>query len=138
MQTCGIIIITHGDFGAAMLRAAERMLGPQARCAAISLAEGMGPEDLGAQVQARLAEFGPSLMLVDMLGGTPWNASLRSGLRGNDELISGLSLPLLLEALAGREGLAESAGPRALAADLAQKAAASFVLASRLLGTKGP
>ena len=113
-----------------MLSACERMLGPQARCAAITLEEGMGRDDLAALIQARLAELGPSLVLVDMLGGTPWNAALSKGLPEGVEVMAGLSMPLLLEALELRDSLE---APR-LGALLKAKGAAAVALASQMLG----
>jgi PTS system mannose-specific IIA component len=127
-----ILIVTHGNFGTAMLRACERMLGAQERCASIELTEGMGREDLAALIAAKRAGLGPCLVLVDMLGGTPWNAALAGGLDPDAEVLAGLSLPLLLEAVSLREKLA----PRALASALARAAGASFAQASVLLEGK--
>lgn len=129
-----ILIVTHGNFGTAMLRACERMLGAQERCACIELSEGMGREDLAAQIREKRAALGPCLVLVDMLGGTPWNAALAGGLDPGLEVMAGLSLPLLLEAMSLRETLA----PRELASALAKEAAGSFARASVLLEGKRP
>jgi mannose/fructose/sorbose-specific phosphotransferase system IIA component len=99
-----IIVATHGRFGAAMLQAAEGMLGPQESCTALFLEPGMGIEDLIWQMH-QAADNGEALFLVDMLGGTPWNAAVSLGLPQNHEVIAPLSLPLLLEALLSRQGL---------------------------------
>ena len=117
-----------------MLKACELMLGPQGRCLAISLEEGMGREDLAQKIKAGLDELGPSLVVVDMLGGTPWNAALSTGLAEGVEVLSGLSLPLLLEALSLRDSLE---APR-LGAHLKAKAPQAVALASELLGRKAP
>jgi PTS system mannose-specific IIA component len=130
MAKTAILIATHGGFGRAMLQACEQMLGPQERCAALSLDGGMGREDLALQMAAKLREFGGCLVLVDMLGGTPWNAALLYGLADGDEVLAGLSMPLLLEALTNRDSLA----PRPLAALLMAKAPEAVASASRLLG----
>lgn len=128
-MSTAIIIATHGNFGAAMLAACERMLGPQERCACIELSEDMGSQDLAARINAKRAEFGDCLVLVDMLGGTPWNAALAQGLPAGDDILAGFSMPLLLEALSLRHSL----GPRQLAGALMGKAKAAVVSASTLI-----
>ena len=45
--------MTHGTFGSALLKASERILGPQQRCASIDLLEGMGVQDLSALIQVK-------------------------------------------------------------------------------------
>jgi PTS system mannose-specific IIA component len=125
----GIIIITHGPFGAEMLAACGRMLGPQPKCAAVALEEGMGGQDLAALIEARLGEFGPSLLMVDMLGGTPWNASLLRGLPAGCEVLAGLSLPLLIEALSLRGSL----DPLGLGRELKARASSTVATASALM-----
>jgi PTS system mannose-specific IIA component len=132
MAISGIILATHGSIGQAMLQAAERMLGPQERCAAFALDESMGREDLASALQAKLLELGPSLVIVDMLGGSPWNAALLHGLPKGSEVLAGASLPLLLEALTLRAELE----PRALAAEVILRTAGSVVAASPLLERK--
>jgi mannose/fructose-specific phosphotransferase system component IIA len=127
MET-GILIATHGRVGQAMLEACEGMLGAQERCAALSLEPGMGLQDFAALLRSRRDAMHPCLVLVDMLGGTPWNAALVEGLPPDGEVLAGLSLPLLLEALASR-----SLPPRELAASLLSKAQGVAVSASRLL-----
>jgi mannose/fructose-specific phosphotransferase system component IIA len=99
---------------------------------ALSLDPGMGPQDLSGLIHGACSRLGPSLILVDMLGGTPWNASLWQGLPQGCELLSGLSLPLLLEALADR-GLP----PSQLAESLLSKAPGIVVSASRMLKERG-
>src|SRR6187431_2803836 len=102
-----LLLITHAAFGAELLKAAVGMLGPQERVVALSL-DLQDDRDAFAQrvIEAKASLGGPSLMLVDLPGGTPWNVALRLAAAGQgDEVVSGLSLPLLLEALQGREGL---------------------------------
>lgn len=117
-----------------MLQACERMLGPQDRCVALELSESMGKDELAGLIEAALAKLGPALIMVDMLGGTPWNAALLKGLPEGVEILSGLSLPLLLEALALRDSLE---APR-LGAALKAKGREASVLASELLGGRRP
>lgn len=132
-MSTGIVIVTHGPFGRDLLVACEAMLGPQGRCAALELQSSMGREELASQILARLDDFGPSLVLVDMLGGTPWNASLLGGLPQGCEVLAGLSMPILIEALSSRDRLA----PRELGEFLLGQAPGMTVSATRLLGEAG-
>src|SRR5262245_23809762 len=95
-----LLIVTHLDFGQRLLAAAESMLGPQEACRAISLSPQMGREDLMDEIgRARSLWPGDALVLVDVVGGTPWNAAMALGLGEQGEVLGGLSLPLLIEAL---------------------------------------
>jgi mannose/fructose-specific phosphotransferase system component IIA len=44
------------------------------------------------------------LVLVDMLGGTPFNVSMRLAARRNLRVVTGVSLPMIFKALTVREG----------------------------------
>jgi mannose/fructose-specific phosphotransferase system component IIA len=67
-------------------------------------------------------------VIVDLACGTPWNSALLAGLPEGSEVMAGLSLPLLLEALELRGGLAA----KPLAAELAERVPQSFARASAL------
>lgn len=130
-----LLIVTHLDFGQRLLAAAESMLGPQEACRAISLSPKMGRENLADEiVQARSLWQQDPLILVDVVGGTPWNAALMVGLGEQGEVLGGLSLPLLIEALVARQSL----GPREAAQQAAQRCQSSFALASIMLKARGP
>lgn len=125
-----LLILTHGDFGPLLLRSAEHMFGPQAQAAALALAPDETREDYLVRVKAALAKLeGAPLVLVDLACGTPWNSALLAGLPDGSEVMAGLSLPLLLEALELRAGLAA----RPLGEQLATRAAASFARSSALM-----
>lgn len=106
-----LLLITHAAFGAEILKAAAGMLGPQAKVAALSLELQDDRDAFALKVkEARRELGGPLLMLVDLPGGTPWNVALRLAAAGQgDEVVSGLSLPLLLDALQDRDGLSPGA-----------------------------
>jgi len=44
-----------------------------------------------------------ALVLVDMLGGTPFNVAMRLALKRNLKVVTGVSLPMLFKALTVRE-----------------------------------
>lgn len=125
-----LLLLTHGEFGALLLRAAEGMYGPQASALALALDSDETRESFIQRVQEAAAQLGrPPLVLVDLACGTPWNAALLAGLAVEGEVLGGLSLPLLLEALSLRQAM----DPKALGAELAQRGAQCFARASELL-----
>jgi fructose-specific PTS system IIA component len=114
-----LLILTHGEHGAAMLKAAEGMLGPQAQALALSLGVDETREAFAERTAQAMASL-PSmpLALVDVACGTPWNVAVMAGCATRSDVLAGLSLPLLLEALTLRESL----GPAELAAELKKRA----------------
>lgn len=125
-----LLILTHGEFGALLLKAAESMYGPQASAMALGLGLDESREDFMDRVAAAARELGrPPLVMVDMACGTPWNAAVLGGLAANGEVLGGLSLPILLEALSLR---AEN-DPKQLALELCQRGAQSLCRASQMM-----
>jgi PTS system mannose-specific IIA component len=126
-----ILIMTHGNFGQALLQSAELMLGKQEACVCLGLEPQQGREDLAAAAEAALKSLGAEvLIIVDMQGGSPWNVGLPLALQPGRELISGASLPMLLEALSARDQM----DAKALGAMLKSAAPAMVALAGELAG----
>lgn len=102
-----IIIVTHGDFGASLLRSAELILGPQTDCAALLVD---ATQDVSATVtrlreMAQMVDHGRGvLLLTDMFGGTPTNLclSLLSVAPGKVEIVTGVNLPMVLRVFGQR------------------------------------
>ena len=102
----GVVLVTHADFGAALLRAAEFILGPQENCRAVTV-------DVSQEVSATVAILtraiketdggGGVLVLTDMFGGTPSNLSLSLLGAGTLEVLTGVNLPMLIKALGQRD-----------------------------------
>ena len=129
-----LLILTHGEFGPLLLRAAEAMFGPQAQAQALALGAEETREAFQARVHAARAGLeGCPLVLVDLACGTPWNVAVLDGCAQDGEVLAGLSLPMLLEALE----LRASADPRALAAELVGRAPGALSRASVLIAGGG-
>ena len=125
-----LLILTHGDFGGLLLKAAEGMYGPQESVAALALGPDETREAFTARVHdARAGLEGRPLVLVDMACGTPWNVAVMEGCAVDGEVLAGLSLPLLLESLSLRKEL----GARALAAELVLRAPQCLARATELM-----
>ncbi len=99
-----LLIATHGDLGYALLRTAQAITGPQPDVASLALAPGQAVDAFTAQAQALLSTYGATLILVDILGGTPWNVALELARRHPAvRVVSGVNLPMLLEVMLSRE-----------------------------------
>lgn len=102
----GVVLATHGDLGRALIGAMEMIVGEQQRVAALSLQIADRIEDASARLQAAVAaadEGDGVLVLTDMLGGTPSNLCLALiGGPQTVEVVSGVSLPMLLKAVQAR------------------------------------
>lgn len=114
----GIVIVTHVDYGSALLRAAEHIVGPVLDCATLQVDINNEVSDTVNRLKeaARRLDSGLGvLVLTDMFGGTPTNLSLSLLGQGdlNIEVLTGVNLPMLLKVLANRQkslaGLSEIA-----------------------------
>lgn len=104
----GIVIVTHVDYGAALLRAAEHIVGPVLDCTTLQVDINNEVSDTVNRLKeaAKRLDSGLGvLVLTDMFGGTPTNLSLsllgQGGL--NIEVLTGVNLPMLLKVLANRQ-----------------------------------
>lgn len=111
----GIVIVTHVDYGSALLRAAEHILGPVLDCTTLQVDINNDVSETVGRLKdaARRLDTGLGvLVLTDMFGGTPTNLSLSLLGQGdlNIEVLTGVNLPMLLKILGSREkSLAELA-----------------------------
>ncbi len=102
----GVVIVTHGQMARELLRAAEMILGPQKGVATVCIEPGADvdalAEEVRRQAEAYCAEMDGVLLLTDMFGGTPTNiCALCLGL-GQVEVITAVSLPMLMKCLGHR------------------------------------
>lgn len=97
-----IVILTHGDFGQALLKSAAMVFGPDALCKTRAVCLQAEEDPDAYMLRAKTALEGGSdgtLVFVDMFGGTPFNTLVRLSREHTPYAISGVSMPLLLEAL---------------------------------------
>ncbi len=102
----GIVLVSHGPLAEGLRGAAEMIVGPQERFLAIGMDAAADLDRLRAQIEAAAAEVAGDgegvLVLVDLMGGSPANASAYLATAGTP-VICGASLPMLLETLTSRE-----------------------------------
>lgn len=103
----GIILASHGDFVKGILQSGEMIFGTQPNVKAVTLQPSEGPDDIRAKMEEAITTFeNPEqvLFMVDLWGGTPFNQT--SGLINGHEdtwaVVTGLNLPMLIEAFASR------------------------------------
>ena len=113
----GVLIVTHGEIGTALLHSASQILGAdQPQVATLSVWRQDDPDDLilraGELVEGIDAGDGV-LILTDIFGATPGNVVSRLLEDGRIEGVSGVSLPMLLRVLTSRNGSLPAAVQRA-------------------------
>lgn len=134
----GIVLATHGEIGQAFIGAMQMIVGPQEQVAALSLQVADRIEDATARLLEAIAagDAGDGvLVLTDMLGGTPSNLCLAQiGGPRPVEVVSGVSLPMLLKAVQSRR----DAGLQDLAAQVKKVGRSAVIVASEVLAATEP
>jgi len=130
----GIVIVTHKQLGDALIGAAEFIIGrrPEAiESVSIDLSE--NADKLRAKITKGIKTVKDEdgvLILTDMFGGTPSNLSYSFLEEGRVEVLSGVNLPILIQAVSLREKNMKLAE---LAANLEAFGKKSISLASGIL-----
>ena len=96
----GLVVVGHGDFPVALLKAAESVLAGVTQMRAIGLESGRVPGTLSAEIGRAVDEVNSGegvIIMTDMMGGTPTNAALAMLNRKGVEVVTGVNLPMLLK-----------------------------------------
>ncbi len=102
----GLIVITHGQFGQELLRTAQDIVGRQEAVAAVAVMPEMGLDQVTASLSEaleRMANAEGTLILVDMLGGTPCNTALLKTKDLPAEVLTGVNLYMILSTFTHRD-----------------------------------
>lgn len=108
----GIVLASHGGFADGIAQSAQMLFGEQSDFAHVILTPDEGPDDIKAKMEEAIASFSSQdevLFLVDLWGGTPFNQA--NGLAEQHEnwaIVSGMNLPMVVEALTQRMVNAEA------------------------------
>ena len=104
----GVLVVTHGSIGEALLTSATQILGhAPLQVATLSVWRQDDPDDLVLRARELLEGLDAGdgvLVLTDIFGATPGNVVSRLLEDGRIEGVSGVSLPMLLRVLTGRNG----------------------------------
>lgn len=102
----GILIVSHGAFGEALIHCASHVLGKRpARVDQVGVAMHDDPDALLVQARELVRQLDDGdgvLVFTDILGATPSNIASRLLRPGKIEGVSGVSLPMLIRALTYR------------------------------------
>lgn len=102
-----IILISHGNLAQELLNTSNLILGEQKNVTAIGLQPDENLDCLKKKIKSacdQLYHQDGILILADLFGGTPINASILVALRCYEkiEILSGVNLPILLDAFINR------------------------------------
>lgn len=101
----GVVLVTHGTFGQALLDAALTVLGPQKHCLAVGVDVEKGVDVTMEAIRNAVnsVEKGRGVVvLTDLFGGSPTTMSLSLMKSENLEVITGVNLPMLVATLQSR------------------------------------
>ena len=116
----GVLLVTHGEIGTALLTSASQILGgAPAQVVTLSVWRQDDPDDLVLRARELVDQIDAGdgvLVLTDIFGATPGNVVSRLLEDNHVEGVSGVSLPMLLRVLTGRmkQGNLAAAVQRAL------------------------
>ncbi|MDT6981562.1 PTS system fructose subfamily transporter subunit IIA [Levilactobacillus zymae] len=107
------LVVTHGDMGIETVKSMELLMGPQENVKALGLHPGESVDSLKESISQVLADnakdYDETVILVDVLGGSPSNASLTMLATYHDlKMVTGVNLPLLINLLNFSEGEADT------------------------------
>ena len=107
----GIIVMTHGTLSEGIVDAAELITGPVTQVETLSLRREDNVNDLNAAFLAALDRVDTGdgvLVLADLLGGSPCNVASMNLRERSYRVLSGVNLPMFIEALSSRDSAGSS------------------------------
>ncbi len=102
-----LIISTHGKFSEELVKSSEMIFGSQTNVGVVTFKPGEGTDNLVDKYNNLINELDCKdgvLFMVDLFGGSPFNAASILALKNdNMEIITGVNLPMLLEVFGSRD-----------------------------------
>ena len=97
----GLLLISHGPFAKAALESSKVLLGDYGHVKAICFEVGESTNQLEADIQQAKQDLNADsyLVMVDVLGGTPFNVSSLQIAKDKCNVITGINMTALLEVL---------------------------------------
>jgi PTS system mannose-specific IIA component len=132
----GILIVSHGGLADALISSVQSLVGRLPRVRGVSIWPKDRDKEIRNRIEHKMAEVDDGdgvIILTDILGGTPTNASL--SLSGNDnvQVVTGVNMPMLLTISSCRRGksLIE------IAQLVKESGRRSITLAKKVIGSMG-
>ena len=104
----GVLVTTHGNVGAELIKAVEMIKGATQGVLHLSMDQTKGVEELKKELTAAIKKLDQGqgvLILTDLFGGTPSNIALSLLKTGKVEVVTGVNLPMLLKLSEMQEGV---------------------------------
>lgn len=105
----GILLISHGNFSQGIKQSAEMIMGEQQALASICWKEQEVIETLEKNIATKIKELDSGqgvLIMVDLLGASPYNASVvcshKLENKHKSKVLTGMNLPMVIESLNDR------------------------------------
>ncbi|KAA0258200.1 PTS sugar transporter subunit IIA [Deferribacter autotrophicus] len=101
----GIVILTHGSLGLALLKTAEMILGKKDKVEILPVQSGSSLNDIAGVLEECIIKYRKDglLILTDMFGGSPSNIAMAYIGEEKVDVVTGVNLPMLIKALTLRE-----------------------------------
>lgn len=106
------LLVSHGEFAPGLHTAVKMIAGDNPHVMSTSLKDGMGADELAANVAKLLEIITPKdklVVLADLMGGSPltttMNVVAEKGLLANTRAFTGMSLPMALTVVLSGDGL---------------------------------
>lgn len=101
-----IVVITHGSSAAPLCKTAEMIVGQQENLAVLDFFPGENVDSLAIKIRQSLPPLNTDngiLFLVDVFGGSPFNAAmLVSSDQNHSDVVSGVNIPMLIDCFMDR------------------------------------
>lgn len=100
-----IILASHGNLAEALMTTAQMIIGPNSDMVALGLQVGIAPEEYQEALNEVFNQYPDHefLVLIDILGGTPFNSIISQLQNENVQVVTGVNLGMLLEVLLNHE-----------------------------------
>lgn len=103
----GVILCTHSTFADGLKNAVEMIAGKQENFDSICFMNGDDLSDLEVRINQAASKYQaqnmPYCIITDLFAATPFNVAMKHSIESGACVISGASLPLMLEVLISRE-----------------------------------
>ena len=96
-----IVVGSHGNFSRELINSAELISGKQSNIGCVTFNAGESADDLVGKYEEVISELDCTegvLFIVDLFGGSPYNAASRIAIRDEKmDIVTGINLPIALE-----------------------------------------
>lgn len=103
----GLLVVAHAGLAAALINAAEMIVGEITGVAAVEIKSDDSVEDIRLALTSAIESFasGNIIIMTDMFGGTPSNMALSFLKENQIEVLTGVNLPMLIKFASDRDRL---------------------------------